>query len=703
MKTADPHVLPELREDLQIVAHPAGLEGGTYWQVHDPLQHRFFRISDDSKRILAVWQAGTTFEEFIAIAKDRIGIDLSPSRLSQFVHFLQTANLCTPTQDGAWGEMKSKRENGPSKLVRLFGLLISFRLPLINPESHLRRLRPWTDVVFTRGFNLLMLCVMLAGLYLSAFDMLAVLSNPFETFSLSGVLQIGIALIVLKTCYELGHAVTAHRFGCRVPTMGIAFMVFIPLLYTDVSDAWRLQSRKQRILISASGMIVEIYLAGIATFLWVFMNDGAARDITFYIATVGWISSLAFNLNPLAKFDGYYILSDFVGVANLQSKSTELAQWKLRQSLLFSSLQPPATYSRATAAALILFALLTWAYRLAIFLGIAYLLYGFAAKIVGMLLVFTTLLLFVVMPVWRELKVWRQLLSAHRSEASISRPMALAVVVLLSLLVPFSGTVHAPSVLLSSNLQKVFPPSDARVGAVHISQSSLVRKGDVLIDFEIPELKAEIATTRIQLDALRRQLGRAVSRREDRANLTVLHNEVLSLEQRQKDLAAEMEELRIVSRNDGRVVQVSEELQTGNWISRKRWVAVIRSGNELVARGYLQEADIGKISTGSIGVFVPDDPSRKAVPLAVSWVAPDAARLIELPELASAYGGPIETTGNELTPKHSVFPVEFRITADTEVPIRAFRGMVVLEGRSENLVTILWRRIAKVLVKEATF
>ena len=82
---------------------------------------------------------------------------------------------------------------------------------------------------------------------------------------------------------------TAHRFGCRVPTMGIAFMVFIPLLYTDVSDAWRLHSRKQRILISASGMIVELYLAGIATFLWAFMDDGAARDIAFYIATVGWI------------------------------------------------------------------------------------------------------------------------------------------------------------------------------------------------------------------------------------------------------------------------------------------------------------------------------------------------------------------------------------------------------------------------------
>ena len=58
-------------------------------------------------------------------------------------------------------------------------------------------------------------------------------------------------------------------------------MVFIPLLYTDVTDAWQLKSRKQRVIISAAGMIVEIMLAGIATLLWAFLADGTVKDITF--------------------------------------------------------------------------------------------------------------------------------------------------------------------------------------------------------------------------------------------------------------------------------------------------------------------------------------------------------------------------------------------------------------------------------------
>lgn len=694
-------VLPELREDLQIVEQPAGRDGAVFWQVHDPLQHRFFRISDDTRRIMTVWTADKTFEEFIAIARDRIGIELTSARLHQFVYFLQSSNLCKPSADGAWSEMKKRRDGGGSNPVRLLASLISLRLPLLNPEPFLRAVEPITDLIFTRWCTLVALSVMLSGLYISAFDILATISNPLEGFSLPGLFQIGIALVVLKTCHELGHAVAAYRAGCRVPTMGIAFMVFIPLLYTDVSDAWRLQSRNQRILISASGMIVEIYIAGIATFLWAFLDDGATRDIMFYMATVGWVSSLAFNLNPLVKFDGYYILSDFLGIANLQSRSTELARWKLRQTILLTKLQPPDTFPRQVAAALISFSFLSWVYKLTIFLGIAYLLYGFTAKIIGMALLAMTLWLFVVMPVWRELRVWWNLLSAPGSGASFNRPMLISVALLIVFFVPFSGAVYAPSILVANDLQKVFPPSNARIAAIHISQSSLVSKGDALIDFEIPELKAELVTINLELDARKRQLGRAVSSREDRSNLTVLHNEIMALEQRKANLAAEMDELRVISRNDGRVVQISKELRTGNWISQTRWVALIRSGNELIARGYLREGDISKVTIGSSGKFVPDDPARRPVSLVVSRLSSDVARQIELPELASIYGGPIKTHSNALLPARPVFSVEFRITGDIDSPEQVLRGMVVLEGRRESLAKIAWRRIAKVFVKES--
>ncbi|NHW78486.1 site-2 protease family protein, partial [Escherichia coli] len=78
----------------------------------------------------------------------------------------------------------------------------------------------------------------------------------------------------VKSLHELGHAFTAARYGLHVPAMGVAFMVLAPILYTDVTDAWRLSSRRQRMAIHAAGVIVELALASIALFAWALLPDG---------------------------------------------------------------------------------------------------------------------------------------------------------------------------------------------------------------------------------------------------------------------------------------------------------------------------------------------------------------------------------------------------------------------------------------------
>ena len=165
-------------------------------------------------------------------------------------------------------------------------------------------------------------------------------------FSFEGAVYFTLSLILLKAAHELGHALTASRFGCYVPNMGVAFMLMMPLLYTDVTDSWRLSSRRQRLLIGVAGIAVELALACFATFLWVFLPDGSARGIAFMVATTGWVLSLAFNLNPCLKFDGYYLLADLIGVDNLQPRAFALGRWKLRQILFAPTLEPPELLSR---------------------------------------------------------------------------------------------------------------------------------------------------------------------------------------------------------------------------------------------------------------------------------------------------------------------------------------------------------------------
>ena len=105
-----------------------------------------------------------------------------------------------------------------------------------------------------------------------------------------------------------GHGYIAKYFGCRVSAIGIAFLVFFPFLYTDTTDAWRLRNHRERLIINFAGILTELHLALIATFLWAILPDGGLKSVTFFIATTSWISSLAINVSPFMRFDGYYVL-----------------------------------------------------------------------------------------------------------------------------------------------------------------------------------------------------------------------------------------------------------------------------------------------------------------------------------------------------------------------------------------------------------
>jgi len=150
---------------------------------------------------------------------------------------------------------------------------------------------------------------------------------------MKGVFLYALTLFFVKMLHELGHAYTARHYGLRVPTMGLAFLIFWPMFYTDNSDAWKLRKRTSRMAIAGAGTLVELGLAVPATFLWSFLPDGPLRSACFLIAATTWISSLLINLNPFLRFDGYYLLSDFLNVPNLQARAFALGKWHLRRFL----------------------------------------------------------------------------------------------------------------------------------------------------------------------------------------------------------------------------------------------------------------------------------------------------------------------------------------------------------------------------------
>src|SRR5262249_19276082 len=202
-----------------------------------------------------------------------------------------------------------------------------------------------------------------AGLILLEFGSFRERLPDFSTFfNFRTATWFAFALIVTKALHELGHALTCRHFGGACREFGVLLLLFMLTLFCDVSDAWRLPSRWQRILVSAAGMLVELVLASIATWLWWFSEPGMLNAICLRIMFLCSVSTIVFNANPLLRYDGYYILSDLLDVPNLWFESRALWRRFILNWLTDASIPPDPTVPRRLYPALLLYAALSVAY-----------------------------------------------------------------------------------------------------------------------------------------------------------------------------------------------------------------------------------------------------------------------------------------------------------------------------------------------------
>lgn len=110
--------------------------------------------------------------------------------------------------------------------------------------------------------------------------------------------------------HEFGHAAAARRFGAPVGEIGATMYLIYPALYTDVTSAWRL-TRAQRVTVDVGGVYFQTIVAAIVL--------AAGHALHFEAARAGgllMLASCAFAMNPFLRNDGYWVLSDALGVAN---------------------------------------------------------------------------------------------------------------------------------------------------------------------------------------------------------------------------------------------------------------------------------------------------------------------------------------------------------------------------------------------------
>lgn len=142
-----------------------------------------------------------------------------------------------------------------------------------------------------------------------------VVLGQLDLYTLFGVLLLYVAS---SGFHELGHAAACRHFGIRHGGVGFGLYLSFPVFYTDVSEVWKL-SKKQRLVVNMAGTYFQLIflLPLIAVYFYNFNPI-----LKYFIITVNL--NLLVTLNPFFKFDGYWMVSDLLGVPNLRRRTNEL-------------------------------------------------------------------------------------------------------------------------------------------------------------------------------------------------------------------------------------------------------------------------------------------------------------------------------------------------------------------------------------------
>ncbi len=697
-----PPLLPALRQDLSLHEGPTAADGSPTWVLHDPAVNRFYSLSWPAFEILSRWPLGDA-AAIAAAVNQQTTLEVDQDDLGSLVDFLTQYNLLDAATSADSARLSQAAAAGKLNMAQwLLKNYLFLRVPLWRPARWLERWAPRIGWVFHPWFWVGIAITALGGLGLASRQWGTFAATFSEYGNVSGIIAIGAALSLAKVLHELGHAFTAHRFGCRVPTIGVAFLVLVPVLYTDTNEAWKLKDKRQRLCIGAAGMLSEIALAAVATMAWGFLPDGPVRAGVFLLASTTWILTLAINASPFMRFDGYFLLCDWLDMPNLHGRAFALGRWWLRGALFGWSDPPPEGWSPARRRFLITFAFTTWAYRLGVFLGIAYLVYDAFFKLLGVLLLCVELTWFIALPICREIEVW----CARRAEMTWNRATrrsaAIMIGLFLAVFLPLQRDVRAPGVLGAALSQELYAVAAARVVEVPVGTGAPVTRGEVLVRLDSPDLAHQLALAQSHVRNLRAQLDRQPFDAKLLQEGAALHERWATAVADVAGLTAQADQLVVRAPFDGRAVDVNESLVPGAWVALHEELLHVTGSKDGKGEVLVSESDLARLSRHA-ATFIAERPEQSPIPCRLGAVDRINLSALDTPYLASTHGGAIRVHTDQagvMVPVETLFRARLVDCRMDGAPPQEMRGTAHIRGESTSLAGMLLRHVIFVVERE---
>jgi putative peptide zinc metalloprotease protein len=509
--------------------HRHRYRGELWYLLQDPASGRVHRFTPAARLVLAAMDGRRTVHDLWRLAQRRLGDDApTQDELIQLLGQLHSSDLlATNVPPDALELLDRGEKTARSRQRRSWMNPMAVRIPLWDPGALLDRFVPLWRRLWGPAGALLWLAVVLPALALLP------QAWPELTHNLSdralqpdNLLLLAIVFPAIKALHEIGHATATRAGGGEVHEMGVMLLVLIPVPYVDASSATVLRSRWARALVAAAGMLVEVFIAALAFYVWRVAEPGLVRAVCFNVMLVAGVSTLIFNGNPLLRYDAYYILADLTELPNLAQRSARYWGYLAERYLLRSrdAKSPASTGGERTWFAF--YGVTSTLYRLFITFAIAIFI-GSQFFFFGVLLALWAVAMMAVVPLLRAIAQIEQRpgLRERRSRIVAAVGAVFVAFALLAMFVPLPYRTQSEGVIWLPENATLRAGTPGFVSTLLAAPGAVVVAGEPLVRSVNPALDAQLRLAEARLAELEATYGKEFV--VDRARAEIVREQLL--------------------------------------------------------------------------------------------------------------------------------------------------------------------------------
>lgn len=648
---------PRLSVHARIIRQRYGPE--TAFIVEEPTSGHYYRLSEPAMFFIGLLNGTRTVDEAWHACCDQLG-DGAPTQREciDLLAKLQMFGLLVGDEPLAPEMIEHRvREARSNRRQQRTGRYLFPHIPLINPEPFLQRHERLMRAIFSKPMAAIWLTLITVAA-IAVFRHARDLGSELNTLlTPANIFWLGVLFLAIRAIHELGHAAACKAMGGRCTEIGVMLIAWVlPLPYCDASSAWRFPEISRRVLVSAAGMIVEFFFAAIAALIWVATlgeETSLIHTLAYNAMVISSVMTFLFNLNPLLRYDGYYILSDLAGAPNLAQRSKELTRFVVeRFAFGLRGLDPPAVRDRSELALLGVYGVLSPPYR--VFIGLSILLV-IASKFITLGLVLAVVMA-AIWFVWPVLKGIGYLASSpklfgRRARAIGVTALGVAIVGGLVGAVPVREGGYATGTLEPRSRAAIRAGQNGVIARVLARPGQRVEAGDALFALDNPQLRRDLAVAQGQLAAA--QVRRDLATTQSPAQQRVAQSTVEHLQRQLQRAQQHLDELTITAPIAGRFVAAEGtgldiDNAVGRFVTRGTLLASVAQLDDLRVRALISDRERAFVfhSTDEDSAQVPAQIRVRGragtpIPGTVTSIAPAGSRTLTTASLATGSGGSI--------------------------------------------------------------